>query len=123
MPCGIAGRVCRVGVQSGSTGRERRAGGQGGNAVNAKVRSYRALVSSVTLLVRINYAPEQQQPMTAEGGPGEKINSECRADVPSRNAEGECRAGVLGWIAGRECRAGVQGGSAGREYCHGQGAP
>ena len=40
-------------------------------AVTAKVRRNQAAVASVTLLVRINYAPEQQLPMTAEGSPGE----------------------------------------------------
>jgi hypothetical protein len=40
-------------------------------AVTAKVRRNQGAVSSVTLLVRINYAPEQQLPMTAEGSPGE----------------------------------------------------
>jgi hypothetical protein len=42
-------------------------------AVSAKVRRNQAPVAAVTLLVRINYAPEQQLPMTAEGSPGQFI--------------------------------------------------
>ena len=71
MQRGNAGRECWAGLQGGSAGRECRAGVQGGNTVTAKVRHNQAPVSSVTLLVRINYAPEQQLPITAEGSPGE----------------------------------------------------
>ena len=39
-------------------------------SVSAKVRRNQAPVAAVTLLVRINYAPEQQLPMTASGSPG-----------------------------------------------------
>lgn len=39
-------------------------------SVSAKVRRNQAPVAVVTLLVRINYAPEQQLPMTASGSPG-----------------------------------------------------
>ena len=71
MQGGSAGRDCRAGMPSGNAGQECKAGVQGGNATIAKVRRNQAAVSSVTLLAGIDYAPEQQLLMTAEGSPGE----------------------------------------------------
>jgi hypothetical protein len=46
--------------------------------VTAKVRRNQAPIADVTLLLRINYTPEQQIPMTASGDAGGcLVNIEC----------------------------------------------